>query len=168
MTTTTPARLTRIELESLRTWAIEKLAEHGLSHWTFVWDNRAVRRYGQCRYNVRQIGVTKKIAELNTIEDTHDVILHEIAHALTKGDHHGPRWRAACRRIGARPERCYRSQNNGGNVATPAGKWALVHKKTGRVYRTYHRKPRIKDWTGRYLRGLQKETYGQLHIVSTS
>ena len=36
-----------------------------------------------------------------------DTILHEVAHALTPGDNHGPLWRRVCRQIGARPERCY-------------------------------------------------------------
>ncbi len=33
------------------------------------------------------------------------VLLHEIAHALTPRDGHGPKWRAMCVRVGARPTR---------------------------------------------------------------
>lgn len=36
-----------------------------------------------------------------------DTLLHETAHALAPaGEHHGPRWKAWCRELGARPERC--------------------------------------------------------------
>jgi predicted SprT family Zn-dependent metalloprotease len=34
-----------------------------------------------------------------------DTVLHEVAHALTRGDKHGARWKAKCLEIGARPDR---------------------------------------------------------------
>ena len=97
-----------IKLHEIRTWAIEQMEEWGLieENWSFVWDTRAVRRYGQCRYGSKEIGVTKKLASINTIEETKDVVLHEIAHALAGSGHgHDYVWKGWCRKVGARPER---------------------------------------------------------------
>ena len=73
------------KLIEIHEFAMEQMEKWGLIEegWSFVWDNRAVRRYGQCRYRQREIGVTKKLALINTIEESKDVALHEIAHALT-------------------------------------------------------------------------------------
>ena len=50
---------------------------------------------------------TGTLTLLNNIDEVRDTILHEIAHALCPKDGHGPRWRATCRRLGAKPVRCY-------------------------------------------------------------
>ena len=67
-----------IKLHEIRTWAIEQMGKWGLieKNWVFVWDVKAVRRYGQCRYGRKEIGVTKKLASINAIEETNDVVLH--------------------------------------------------------------------------------------------
>ena len=59
-------------LIEIQQFAMEQMEKWGLieENWTFVWDNRAVRRYGQCRYHKREIGVTKKLALINTIEES--------------------------------------------------------------------------------------------------
>jgi predicted SprT family Zn-dependent metalloprotease len=82
------------------------MTRHGLAGWSFSFDN-ARRRFGRCDYTNRQISLSKALTFLNPIEEVRDTLLHEIAHALTPGAKHGPKWRAACRQIGARPVRCY-------------------------------------------------------------
>ena len=156
-------------LIEIQQFAMEQMEKWGLieENWTFVWDNKAVRRYGQCRYRQREIGVTKKLALINTIEESKDVVLHEIAHALTgRGHGHDHVWKRMCRKVGARPERCYKPKERGGSVNTIEGKYKLVNKDTGEVYRYYHRKPRRTNWNGVWLQGKKRETEGKLKVVA--
>lgn len=55
-----------------------------------------------------------------------DTLLHETAHALAPaGEHHGPRWKAWCVELGARPDRCA-SREATANLTTPGPgpKWS--------------------------------------------
>jgi predicted SprT family Zn-dependent metalloprotease len=157
------------KLIEIRKFAAEQMEKWGLieENWTFVWDNRAISRYGQCRYGKKEIGITKKLALINTIEESKDVVLHEIAHALTgRGHGHDHVWKRMCRKVGAKPERCYKPKDRGGSVNTIQGKYKLVNKDTGKVYRYYHRRPKNKDWSTRWLIGKKAETYGKLQVVA--
>jgi len=77
------------------------LRVYGLNDWTFCIDTRPRRRrLGQCREKRREIGVClwwlehlEKFHDEDTIVDLMDnVILHEIAHALTPGAGHRRKW----------------------------------------------------------------------------
>ncbi len=155
------------KLIHIKNFAQYKLKETGLLQkgWKFVWDNKAVRRYGQCRYNKKEIGVTKKLVAINKISESEDVVLHELAHALVgRGHGHDDTWKIMCRKVGARPERCYKPSHQGGNVNQIKHKYILVHKDTGKVYKRYYRKPKGLDWSNRWMLGKKKETYGKLEI----
>lgn len=96
-------------------WGLMK--EHGLIEkgWSFEFIN-AKRRFGVCRYRNRIIGLSSHLVSLNDEAQVKDTTLHEIAHALVGGGHgHNEVWKAKCREIGARPERCYSNLN----VKTP-------------------------------------------------
>ena len=82
------------------------MQEHGLVNWSFGFDH-ARRRFGACNYTRRRISLSRPLVLLNGIDEVRDTVLHEIAHALCPGGKHGPAWRAACARLGARPKRCY-------------------------------------------------------------
>ena len=83
------------------------MTEHGLVGWSFAFDH-ARRRFGSCNHTRRRISLSRPLVLLNGIDEVRDTILHEIAHALCPPDEgHGPLWRATCRRIGAKPKRCY-------------------------------------------------------------
>ena len=69
-----------------------------------------------------------------------------------------------CRKVGAKPERCYTPEDRGGTVKTIKGKYKLVNKDTGEVYRYYHRRPRL-DWSERWIRGKKTETFGKLTVT---
>ena len=156
-----------IKLYEIKKYALEQMEKWELTEqgWSFVWDTRAVRRYGQCRYRSKEIGITKKLANINTIEETKDVVLHEIAHALVgRGHGHDFVWKRMCRKVGAKPERCYTPEDRGGTVKTIKGKYKLVNKDTGEVYRYYHRRPRL-DWSERWIRGKKTETFGKLTVT---
>lgn len=89
-----------------RTLAIELMKKHGLTGWHFRFDH-ARRRFGSCQPTEKLITLSRPLTLLNTIDQVRDTILHEIAHALVPGDHHGSKWKAMCRKIGAKPERCF-------------------------------------------------------------
>jgi 3-oxoacyl-(acyl-carrier-protein) synthase len=58
------------------------MREHGLeSHWEFVFDS-AKQRAGLCNYSDHKISLSKYIVEYHSIDQSEQVILHEIAHAL--------------------------------------------------------------------------------------
>jgi predicted SprT family Zn-dependent metalloprotease len=98
-----------MDVIAAQTLARKLMDTHGLSHWGLRFD-RAAKRFGLCNHTRKIISLSWKLVMLNTEEEVRDTILHEIAHALTPGAGHGPRWREMCVRIGAKPERCFTAQ----------------------------------------------------------
>jgi hypothetical protein len=159
----------KVILNEIEEFAQKELEKYNLHSWKFVWDTKARCRYGQCRYHKREIGITRSLAMINTLQETKGTVLHEIAHALTGPGHgHDGFWKQKCLLVGARPERCYNPKSKGGNVNTLEGKYKLIHKTTGKVYRTYHRKPKkIINWETSYIPGKKVETFGYLKLISS-
>jgi len=93
-------------LAETRALAVSLMDEHGLSDWNFEFD-QALTRAGQCDHRNKTISLSSHLMPLWTEDQRRDTILHEIAHALTPGDHHGPAWRTMCRKIGANPDRTW-------------------------------------------------------------
>lgn len=91
-----------------------------LDGWSFAFDN-AKRRCGQCSHKRKRITLSRYYVELNDAAEVHETILHEIAHALTPGAGHGPKWRAMARKIGAKPQRCADA-----SVQMPEAKYQLM------------------------------------------
>lgn len=95
----------------IQMFAFEKMKEHGLFDfdrwdgrvWGLCWDKAPLRRAGQCRPGKREIGLSVKLLDAITLEGWEDVVLHEIAHALTVGHGHDRVWKATARAIGADP-----------------------------------------------------------------
>lgn len=75
------------DLDEIRTLAITLMFEHKLNGWKFVFTT-AVRQYGHCSHRQKVIGISKHISPMNSLEETRNTILHEIAHALV-GPGHG-------------------------------------------------------------------------------
>ncbi len=86
--------------------AIFLMRQHGLIGWRFRFDH-AKRRFGSCVPSLKLITLSRTLTLMNPEPEVRDTLLHEIAHALEPTDGHGPRWKAACRRIGAKPARCF-------------------------------------------------------------
>lgn len=128
-----------IEPKGIASLARLLMDKHGLKDWMFEFD-RAVRRAGCCKHRIKTITLSIHYVTRNNenIADIKDTILHEIAHALAgHGAGHGPKWKAMCVKIGARPIRCYDSNKvdmpKGQYVAKCGGCSKLFHK---------HRRPR--------------------------
>lgn len=90
-----------MELAQVRGLGESLLAEHGLTGWTFGFDN-ARRRAGLCGYGARRITVSRTLMALYSHEQVRETILHEVAHALAGAEHgHDAAWRAVAERIGS-------------------------------------------------------------------
>src|SRR5579872_4171987 len=128
-----------------RKMARQLMDEHGLTDWTFRFDNARVRA-GSCRYSTKTITLSRHYVALNNEDEVLDTVLHEIAHALAgKGTGHGPVWKRFCQLIGARPERCYDTAK----VAMPEGRYRATCPGC-RAKFNWHRRPQnVKRWCRR-------------------
>lgn len=80
--------------------AKELFDAHGLADWTFTFD-RARTRAGLCNYQARRISLSSHYVSISSIDESRQVLLHEIAHALVGKVHgHGRVWRAKASSIG--------------------------------------------------------------------
>lgn len=86
-------------------WAEALIRHHldprfGAGSWTFGFDH-AKRRAGLCNYTQRRITVSRYLAERFDDDEVHQILLHEVAHALA-GPHaqHGPEWKKIARDLG--------------------------------------------------------------------
>ncbi len=121
----------------------KSLAESLMLHWhlgekwVFAF-NESKRLAGLCVYPrlcaPGRIELSVHFVRLNDLKQIEDTILHEIAHALTPGDHHGAKWKAMCAMVGAIPRRC-------GYMKMPVGPWQSVCKEC-QVRHHRHRRPR--------------------------
>ena len=123
----------------VRTLALELMARHGLHGWTFGF-NRRKRSLGLCRYGIRAIELSIYFTDRNAAEEIRDTLLHEIAHALVGPGHgHDVVWKAKCREVGARPERC-------GQADMPDGRWQARCGGCGGLFSRHRRPKQLKGW----------------------
>ncbi len=95
------------ELPRVRVWALALIDLHLDASWSFGFD-RARTRAGACDYAKRRITVSRLIAERSSDDDIHQVLLHEVAHALAgPGAGHGPRWKRIADDLGYAGSRLY-------------------------------------------------------------
>jgi predicted SprT family Zn-dependent metalloprotease len=111
--------------------AKDKMHEHGLAgSWEFVFDS-AKQRAGLCNYSDHKISLSKYIVEYHSIDQSEQVILHEIAHALAgKSAGHGPNWKNKAKSIGYKAEKF-----TGKEIAEQTAKWVGECRNGHRHYR---------------------------------
>lgn len=129
-----------MRLSDAETLARQLMSKHGLGHWEFKFDG-GKRRFGYCRYphggQPGVISLSRYLTELNVEAEVRNVILHEIAHALTPtGELHGPEWKRVAREIGCTGDRCY----DEAVVATPDAPWTIVCPNCGIEHKRYRRR----------------------------
>lgn len=76
-----------------------------LSNWTITL-NRRKRSFGVCSYTKREIQLSSELIPVMSDKAIFETIVHEIAHALTKGDGHGYYWKRCCISLGGDGQRC--------------------------------------------------------------
>ncbi|WP_127507112.1 SprT-like domain-containing protein [Actinoplanes solisilvae] len=128
-----------MELHAARDLANGLIKRHRLTGWRLVFDN-AKTRAGVCRFDRKEIGLSRPLVALYDAEQVTDTVLHEIAHALTGPGHgHDRKWRATARRIGSSGERCMPA-----DAPSVEGPWVGVCPAGHRT--TAHRRPvRVKS-----------------------
>ena len=73
---------------------------HGPGSWSFGFD-RAKRRAGLCDYTAKHITVSRYLAQKFDDDEIHQILLHEVAHALAGAKAgHGPSWKRIAREMG--------------------------------------------------------------------
>jgi SprT protein len=88
------------ELERVSVWASALLRLHLDDSWSFGFDN-ATRRAGACDYTRKRITVSRHLASRFDDDEIHQVLLHEVAHALAgPRTGHGPVWRSIADELG--------------------------------------------------------------------
>ncbi len=99
-------RMSINRFDRLLALAERKMAEHlDVEVWSFKWDN-AKRRAGLCNYRDKTISISTYHAQVHSLDETMQVVLHEIAHALSgKTAAHGKEWLATAKSIGYRAEK---------------------------------------------------------------
>jgi len=123
------------DLDRVRLWA-ESLIRMYLdpSEWTFGFD-RARTRAGQCDYTRKRITVSRLLAERFDDDEIHQVLLHEVAHAMAgHRAAHGPKWQRIAEEIGYVGGRVHHGQ-----TATELAPW-VGHCPAGHVHYR-HRAP---------------------------
>jgi predicted SprT family Zn-dependent metalloprotease len=127
-----------MRLSDAEALAAELLEQHGLKHWRFRFDN-ARTRFGSCHYTRSEITLSRRLTELNDPAMVREVLLHEIAHALTPGANHGPRWRRQCQALDIPATRCYRAES----VTQPPARYLLRCDTCGLELRRYRKSRRL-------------------------
>jgi predicted SprT family Zn-dependent metalloprotease len=96
------------DLEDAEDMITDLMNDHGLFDWSFKWD-RAVRRFGCCKFATQTITVSRALTLLNTEKAVRETALHEIAHALVGPKHgHDAVWMRQYRAIGGTGGRTHR------------------------------------------------------------
>lgn len=122
------------ELHRVDTWAQALIRLHLDASWTFGFDN-AKRRAGLCDYTKKRITVSRYLAARFEDDEIHQVLLHEVAHALAGSRAaHGPAWKKIARELGYVGD-----ARHHGETATELAPWVGVCGNGHVVYR--HRKP---------------------------
>jgi predicted SprT family Zn-dependent metalloprotease len=124
---------------AVRTLALELMARHGLSGWSFGF-NRRKRTLGLCLYAQQAIELSIYFVDRNSTDEVRDTILHEIAHALVGPGHaHDAVWKAKALEVGARPQRC-------GAAEMPEGRWRARCPACGQGFSRHRRPERLGGW----------------------
>ncbi|MEY4434930.1 MAG: hypothetical protein RIR16_970 [Actinomycetota bacterium] len=149
-------RMQRLRLSRLD--FIRALAENKISEfldpaiWSFSFDS-AKRRAGLCDYTNSKISLSKYFAEIHSIDECEQVILHEIAHGICgKRAGHTKKWLSTAKSIGYRAE-----QFTGKEIAAETARWVGLCP-SGHAHYRYRRPTRptscaicSKTFSARYL-----------------
>jgi len=129
-----------MDVHATRKLALQLMRAHGLDDWTFGF-NRRKRSLGLCYYQRKRIELSVHFVVANDAAEVRDTLLHEIAHAMAgQAAGHGPRWKAICEKIGARPQRL------DVHAVMPRGKWHATCPGCGKRFTRHRRPQRDRDY----------------------
>jgi predicted SprT family Zn-dependent metalloprotease len=124
-------RMTLDRYDFVRALAESKMGEHlDLNLWSFGFDS-AKRRAGLCNYTNNSITISRYLVDIHTIDESMQVVLHEVAHAICgKREGHNKKWLATAKSIGYRAERF-----TGTEIAQETASWIGTCKNGHKHYR---------------------------------
>jgi predicted SprT family Zn-dependent metalloprotease len=139
------------DLHKVTKWAEALITLHlDASVWSFGFDN-AKKRAGQCNFTTRRITVSRYLTANASDDDIHQVLLHEVAHALAgPGAGHSAAWKSTARDIGYTGSRLY----SGGPLADEVAPWVGTCPAGHTFYR--HRRPKSLMGCGQCSRGFDR------------
>ena len=118
-------------------WAEALIVMHLDASWTFAFDN-AKRRAGLCNYTTKRISVSRYLAGRYEDDEIHQILLHEVAHAMAGPKAgHGPRWKAIGKEIGYEGKRLH-----DGAIAEEHASW-IGHCPAGHEFFRYRAPTRV-------------------------
>lgn len=122
------------DLARVKVWADALITLHlDPTEWTFGFDH-AKTRAGLCNYTQKRITVSRHLAARFDDDEIHQVLLHEVAHALAgPGTGHGPKWKLIARELGFVGKRTH-----DGVTATELAPW-VGNCPAGHVHYRYRR-----------------------------
>ncbi len=95
------------DLTRVTRWADALIALHLDPSWTFAFDS-AKTRAGLCNYSSKRITVSRYLAARYDDDEIHQVLLHEVAHAIAGARAgHGPGWRRVAAGLGYEGKRLH-------------------------------------------------------------
>ena len=143
-------RMSLDRFDYVQAMAEAMMREHlDVTAWSFGFDS-AKRRAGLCSYTDRRISISKYLVSIHSLDESRQVMLHEIAHALSgKAAGHGKKWLATAKSIGYRAERF-----SGKEIAEQTAPW-VGYCPAGHEHFRY-RKPRGESSCGVCARGFSR------------
>lgn len=107
------------DLVRVRRWADALIALHlDPTEWSFGFDH-AKTRAGLCNFTKKRITVSRYLAERYEDDDVHQVLLHEVAHAIAGSRAgHGVKWKTVATELGYVGKRTH-----DGEIATELAPW---------------------------------------------
>lgn len=135
------------ELHRVRAWADALIALHlDPAEWSFGFDS-AKTRAGLCDFRAKRITVSRYLAARFEDDEIHQVLLHEVAHALAgPKSGHGTKWKTIARDLGYVGARTHE-----GTVADALAPWIGTCPRGHEIFR--YRKPTRPMSCGRCSRG---------------
>lgn len=123
------------DLDRVRIWANALIALHlNPKEWSFSFDN-AKTRAGLCNFTAKRITVSRYLAARYEDDEIHQILLHEVAHALAgPRAGHGAAWRRKAEELGYEGSRLHH-----GAAANELAPWVGTCPGGHLYYR--HRKP---------------------------
>jgi predicted SprT family Zn-dependent metalloprotease len=123
------------DLARVKVWADALITLHlDPAVWSFGFDN-AKKRAGLCNYTDHRITVSRYLAARYEDDEVHQILLHEVAHALAGASvAHGPEWKRIAEELGYEGARLH-----SGRTADELAPWVGTCPSGHTVYR--HRRP---------------------------
>ena len=142
-----------MDLREAQTLARTAMRAHGLTGWTFAFNNRK-GAFGVCYHDRKQIKLSSILTQHASKAQVQQTIGHEIAHALVGHEAgHGPVWRHQMRAMGLVPDRCGEASDAQKVVLRASAKYVVTCAVAGTEMGTLNRivKRRTNRKTGRTL-----------------